>query len=183
MNVNKLCIENWTDCYMDPCKKEGEDYVLVSHKIWDILKDTFGGGPTIQFFLTDSEDCIEKYHIQKDNNFLYQQPYKYGYPDKNPNYFNLTLSMKDGSSNSTDTLKFPYRVMLSNSMTPKSILYYFAKSLLVDVYKLSLDVVGVDENCTELAWDNDGITLAEIISIFSYPELVIRYNGTSGKLS
>ena len=61
----KLGLENWDGIYMDPTLQEKQDYVLVNGKVWEILKDTYGGGPEIPFFLTDNDNAIDKYDISK----------------------------------------------------------------------------------------------------------------------
>lgn len=167
---------------MNPSKQEGQDYVLVGANIWSQLKKAFGGGPEIQFFLTNNEKVIEEESLYQLKNFLYQTPYSmYGYPDKHPEYVSLTLKLKDVSAGAPEQIQIPYRLLLSQHMTPKSFLYHCATKLGVDINKLTLVVKPEDSDATEFTHENDGIMLSEINCFFTNPTLTLLYSGTAGK--
>ena len=122
-NCRKLRLQNWDNYSLDPEIQEKTDYVLVSQKVWNSLQSTFGGGPEIQLFLTDNDNALTKYKISKDQNFIYHQPYLYGYPDKNPQRIECYL-ISEFSIDSVESMRIPYKLLVSPSITPKSLLYH-----------------------------------------------------------
>lgn len=130
-NLTKLNLENWTNYYFDPHAQEKNDYVLVNQRVWDLLKTFYGGGPEIPFFLIDDTRKQKDYNIQKDPNFLFHQPYIYGYPDKNPVYLKIDFVIKNEieQSNSEETLRVPYTLLVSLAMTFEQFIYYCAVKL------------------------------------------------------
>jgi len=114
---NKLNLENWQNLLLHPSKEEAKDYVLVGEPVWNMIKKTFGGGPTIQFFLLGDENILRQDELIKQTNLIYSKDYSlYGYPDINPEYYELALEIKD-TSNGEEVLKIPYKLLLSKHMT------------------------------------------------------------------
>ena len=145
-----------------------------------MIKKTFGGGPTIQFFLLGDENILRQDELIKQTNLIYSKDYSlYGYPDINPEYYELALEIKD-TSNGEEVLKIPYKLLLSKHMTWRSLLYYVATRLMVDVSLLTLHVSCDDENQDrEITTENGYITLSQIK--LNSKCLKVRYSGTIGK--
>lgn len=148
-----------------------------------MLKKTFGGGPDIQFFLTNEEKAFEELEISREENFLYQNPYMFGYPDKNPKYYEVDLELKEMVDGKIKFLTIPYVLLLSEAMTAKSLLYYWATKLKVDVYKLSLEIIPADAEPTEMTAESDGMNLHEMACFFIKFKLRVKFAGLVGKLS
>jgi hypothetical protein len=144
-SCTKIGLENWTSCLLYPNVQEGKDYVLVNHTVWDMLKRTFGGGPEIQFFLNNNNSVPGMAEQTNEKNFIYHQPYMYGYPDKSPEYIDVKLDLKDHSK-ADSTIEIPLRLLVSRTMTPKSLLYYIACKMSVEVSRLSLQIMSSDNS-------------------------------------
>lgn len=182
LTANKLSLENWQNCNFHPSKTEISDYVLVGEKIWNMLKKTYGGGPAIQFFLTNNEKVIADEGLDKQSNFLYQNDYlMYGYPDKHPQYYNISLEMMEMANGTPNTIKIPYRLLLSHHMPIKSLLYYVATKLRVDISLLTVAINSENQEVAELNAENGVMTLNEANYFYSNPHYAIRYSGSTGK--
>lgn len=165
-NLTKVNLENWSDFYLDPNIKEKNDYILVSAKVWEKIKRTYGGGPEIQLFLSNSGTT--------DKNLIYTQPYMYGSPDKNPHKIKFDFAFGDESS---DKFWIPITLLLSVSMTVKQILYHWAWKLKVNPAKLRFVVVCVGDEDITLGHTDESMTLEEITTMFSW-SLQIAYEGS-----
>lgn len=125
-NVTKLDLENWEGFHLNPCLKEKEHYVLVNEKVWTSLRNYFKGGPEIAFFLIDDNTKQDQYQISKTQNFLFQQPYIYGYPDKNQDYLHVDFVIVDDreQSSAVELLRIQYCLLVSYAMTFDQLIYY-----------------------------------------------------------
>lgn len=126
-DMTKLNLENWEGLYLSPNLKEKDDYVLVNEKVWLSLKNYYGGGPEIPFFLIDDNQKQTQYQISKSANFLFHQPYIYGFPDKNPKFLVLDFVVKNEQgfgSSSGEQLRVKYTLLVSYAMTFDQLIYY-----------------------------------------------------------
>jgi hypothetical protein len=147
-----------------------------------MLKKTFGGGPEIQFFLTNNEQYIRECNLSLEKNFIYHQPYMYGYPDKHPEYYNFELELRDLVDGKIVPFSVSYKLLISRTMTAKTLLYHISSKLEIDIVKLSLVIASDGADSTEMGYENDEILISEIGSFFINPKLSIQYMGTTGKL-
>lgn len=146
-----------------------------------MLKRTFGGGPEIQFFLTNNEEYIRECNLSSEKNFIYHQPYMYGYPDKHPEYYDFQIELKDLVDGKAVPFSVSYKLLLSKTMTPKSLLYHISSKLEIDIAKLSLVIASEGSDPTEMGYENEDILISEIGNFFINPKFTIRYLGTTGK--
>ena len=146
-----------------------------------MLKKTFGGGPDIQFFLTNNEEYIRENNLSSEKNFIYNQPYMYGYPDKHPDYCNFDLELRDLVDGKPVPFTVTYKLLISKTMTPKSLLYHISSKLEIDIAKLSLVITSEGSEPTEMGYENEDILISDIGNFFINPKFIIRYLGTSGK--
>lgn len=163
-------------------KQKFQTTSLLENKIWDMLKKTYGGGPAIQFFLTNDENAIAEENLNKQSNFLYHNDYSmYGYPDKYPQYFNASLEITESSNGILKTITIPYRLLLSNHMPIKSLLYYVATKLKIDVCLLTVAINSGGQDVAELNVENGMISINETSYFYNNPHYIIKYSGSSGK--
>jgi len=148
--------------------------VLVGDVVYTTLRSNFGGGPEIQFFLISNDKAVDEYKIPKDHNLLYSQPYTSGFPDKNPEYYDICFKTEDLD-------EISYRLLLSKAITPKSLLYFVANKLKIDVYKLSLEIIKED-GVTVFGAENNEILLHEICVMNDFPKLQLYYGGKSDEI-
>lgn len=125
-DLTKLNLENWANYKLKEGLKEKEDYVLVNDKVWNSLKLYYGGGPEIPLFLVDDSKKQIEYKIPLTPNFLFHQPYIYGYPDKSPKYLSLDFVCKKDmdSDKSKESLRVSYTLLVSYAMSFKQLVYY-----------------------------------------------------------
>ncbi len=180
-DLKKLPLENYLNLNLDPTVKEGSDYVLVGEKIWNIVKKTYNGGPAVQFFFINEEEGDNGTTVNRPKNFLYQNDYSiYGFPDKHPTYFDTSLEMVDTSGEEPSTIIIPYRLLLSNQMPIKGLLYYVATKLEVDVHQLALSIRVGDKEEASITAENGIMSLREIDIFYENSNVVIKYNGSLG---
>lgn len=178
-DFKKLNLENWQKCNFHLSKTEISDYVLVGEKIWEMLKKTYGGGPTIQFFLANDKNAIAEEELDQQSNFLYQNNYSlYGYPDKHPQYYDINFEIIETPS----SINIPYRLLLSNHIPIKSILYYIATKLKLDISLLTFVIKSGEQEMAELTQENAFMILNKANIFYNNPKYIIRYNGATGKL-
>lgn len=182
-DCKKLNLENWQNCNLNPSKTEASDYVLVGENIWDMLKKTYGGGPAIQFFWVNDEAAIAEGELDKQSNFLYKNNYSlYGYPDIHPQYYEMTFEMIETSNGKPNIIQIPYRLLLSNYMPFKSILYYVARKLKLDISLLTVVINSKNQEVAVLNAENGVMSLNEANYFYRTPQYTLRYSGSSGKL-
>jgi hypothetical protein len=125
-DMTKLNLENYTGLYLEQNLKEKHDYVLVNEKVWRSLKNYYGGGPEIPFFLVDDVKKQEQFGIEHTPNFLFHQPYIYGCPDTNPKYLEVDFVVKNegGEGIAEEQLRIKYTLLVSYAMTFEQFVYY-----------------------------------------------------------
>jgi len=139
-------------------------------------KNKFGGGPEIPMFLVDRDNAICNYNIAKEQNFIYNRQYEYGFPDKHPVKIEVTFKAKDA-----DQIK--YSLLVSNSLTAKYLLYYIACKLGVDVNKMKIEVEDNQSGGVhEMDSSNDHIDIGEIMMNFYFPTINLFYQGSISDL-
>lgn len=176
-DMTKLNIENYKDFYFDANMKEKHDYVLVNEKVWRLLKNYYGGGPEIPFFLVDDAKRQIDFNISQDANFLFHQPYIYGYPDKAPKYLDLQFVVI--SDMSEELLRVDYSILVSYAMSFRQLIYYWSCRLNVEVgytlVKLMID------GSMPIDFTESDSPIAEIFNYAKEPKLELIYNGDLGK--
>lgn len=149
-----------------------------------MVKKTYGGGPDIQFFCINDEKIIEDEALYGQQNFIYNNDYTmYGYPDRHPEYYNIGLQLTTNDSGVMDTFTIPYRLLLSKNMTLRSVIYFIATKLRVDITKLNLVLTSVGSDPVEMSTENGVMTMSEVHEFFNSPSFLLKYNGSTGKLS
>lgn len=167
---------------MNPGKSEGSDFILVGEKIWNMVKKTYGGGPDIQFFCINDEKIIEDEALYGQQNFIYHNDYTmYGYPDRHPEYYNVELQITTKDSGVEETFTIPYRLLLSKSMTLRSVIYFIATKLKIDISNLNLVLTSEGNDPVEMSTENGVMTLDEVHEFFGSPKFLMKYNGSSSK--
>lgn len=182
-DFKKLDIENWQNINFDPNNKEGLDYVLVGEKIWTMLKKTFNGGPTIQFFMVNDDELGETGATGTKGNYLYQNDYSlYGTPDLRPTYLETSLEILDNSGEEPFKMVIPYKLMVSGKMCIKALLYFVATRLEVDVHLLSLAILMSGEEVEIMKVGNGTMTLNELGAFYPNAIYRIKYSGSTGNV-
>ena len=183
-DLTKLNLENWEGLYLNPRMKEKDDYVLVNEKLWTLLKNYYKGGPEIPFFLIDDHMKQERCHIPKTQNYLFNQPYIYGYPDKDHEYLNLDFVVIDEQEQGSthEQLRISYCLLVSYAMSFDQLIYYCATKLNINADQLQLKLI-MDGDIPFISFSDSKESISELFNYSENPKLDLVYCGNIGSLN